>query len=123
MEKEYRMSYVLGGLFYHESLEIYSVFKSCDQDWERTKKTIKDENLLNANRRSSLNRVYREVEIRLKNLTENELKILESGSRAEKKQILWLSCCKTYRLMCEIAVELLYTKAMKRERSFSTKEY
>jgi hypothetical protein len=25
--------------------------------------------------------------------------------------------------MCEIAVELLYTKAMKRERSFSTKEY
>jgi len=118
----YRMSYVLGGLYLQESLIIANEYLK-QGDWEKTKKAILAENQLQTNMKKSSARMYREIELRLKTLSESQLTLLHDGTTEEKRQILWLACCKSYRLIFDVATELLEEKAARGENQLLTSDY
>ena len=122
LTKHYRMSYVLGGLFLNESLIVAGEYTN-QKDWEKTKSQILTENRLQTNMKKSSVRMYREIELRLKTLTDNQLNLLYSGAVEEKRQILWLACCKSYRLIFEMATELFEEKAARGERQLALSDY
>jgi len=116
------MSYVLGGLFLNESLIVAGEYTN-QKDWDKTKSQILTENRLQTNMKKSSVRMYREIELRLKTLTDNQLNLLYSGAVEEKRQILWLACCKSYRLIFEMATELFEEKAARGERQLALSDY
>ncbi|MEA1885304.1 MAG: DUF1819 family protein [Thermotogota bacterium] len=118
----YRMSYVLGGLYLQESLIVADEYIK-NKNWEKTKATILTENRLQTNMKRSSQRMYREIALRLKTLSETQLNLLLSGTAEEKRQILWLACCKSYRLIFEVATELLYEKLSSGEKHLSIPDY
>jgi len=122
LTKHYRMSYVLGGLFLNESLIVAGEYTN-QKDWDKTKSQILTENRLQTNMKKSSVRMYREIELRLKTLTDNQLNLLYSGAVEEKRQILWLTCCKSYRLIFEMATELFEEKAARGERQLALSDY
>jgi hypothetical protein len=116
------MSYVLGGLFRNESLEIIKTYSKY-KDWNKTRETILVENRLNSNMKRTSKRIYHEIELRLKTLTGEQVELLESGTAEEQRQILWLACCKSYALLFEMATELISEKRLIGEKTFTLTEY
>lgn len=118
----YRMSYVLGGLYLNESMIITDEYMQ-HKDWKQTRTVILKENRLQSNKKNSAERMYREIELRLKSLSEAQLKLFYSGTGEEKRQLLWLACCKSYRLIFELASELLEEKAARGEKELAVSDY
>jgi len=119
---DYRMSYVLGGAYSNESLIVIGEYINC-KSWESTRSRILRENLLQTNMKKSSVRMYREIELRLKTLSEGQITLLSSGTAEEKRQLLWLACCKSYRLIFEIASELFEEKEARGERKLHISDY
>jgi len=119
---KYRMSYVLGGLFYTETLKIFKVYSE-EGNWPATRERVLSENRLNANMKRSAKRIYQEIELRLKTLTKEELTLLERGTAEEKRQLLWLACCKSYRFLYELTSELINEKRLTGETVLACSDY
>jgi len=122
MQNEYKMSYLLGGLYYNETILINREF----DDYHETK-TIKDEivkqNLLKTKKERTAKRMASEIIPRIESLTDEQREILKTGSREEKKQILWLACCKTYRFINEFARDILHEYTIAARKKITTNDY
>lgn len=100
------MSFTTGGLFVNESVVIAGLH-TCGQDWEATLAVARQSGAVSAPRAASAQRVMREIVIRLQNLADTELFLLQDGDRGERLAILWLAVCRAYRFVGEFAVELI----------------
>ncbi|HMA77154.1 MAG TPA: DUF1819 family protein [Candidatus Krumholzibacteriaceae bacterium] len=107
--KHYNMSFTAGNLCFSESIIVAEVYDELG-NWINTKKRVLEDNLLQAHRMNSAVRIYREVEARLRNLTEEELGLFLSGSRFEKLCMLWVAVCKRHKLIYEFAKEVVREK-------------
>jgi len=103
------MSFTAGNLCFSESIIVAEVYDELG-NWINTKKRVLEDNLLQAHRMNSAVRIYREVEARLRNLTEEELGLFLSGSRFEKLCMLWVAVCKRHKLIYEFAKEVVREK-------------
>lgn len=118
----YRMSYVLGGIYLNESMIIAGEYRN-QKDWQQTRTVILKENKLQTNMKKSAVRMYQEIVLRLKNLSEEQLALFYSGTGEEKRQLLWLACCKSYRLIFELASELFEEKVARGEKELTLSDY
>ncbi len=121
-DKHYNMAFTAGSFCYNESVIVAEVYDELGE-WERTKDRVLQNNLLQAHKMNSAVRIYREVEERLKQLTENELDLLLSGSRFEKLCILWIAVCKRHQFIFEFAKEVVREKYLHLEMLVTYKDF
>ena len=108
-DEQYVLSFTAGGLLYHESITVAEAYSKCRR-WDETIDQINQQNLLQSRVQSTTVRKLREICNRLKGLSESGIELLINGSRAEQNMLLWLACCKRYRLLAEFAKEVLHDK-------------
>ena len=107
--EQYVLSFTAGGLLYHESITVAETYSKCRR-WDETINQIIDQNLLQSRVQSTTVRKLREICHRLKGLSTEGIELLINGSRSEQNMLLWLACCKRYKLLAEFAKEVLHDK-------------
>ncbi len=76
-------------------------------NWETTRKDVLDNNLLMKDRQATAQRQYSEIELRLKNLSSDQLCILANGSIVDVKAMIWISILCTYEFFNDLMVEVI----------------
>ena len=118
----YRLSFTTGGLYFRESKKIAALYLRIN-DWDEVRKVSLEENLLQANTRSSSVRTYRESSSRLQQLSKDELNLLIESSEQDQRYLLWLAICRQYTLIEEFAVEVLREKFLIMDLSLTHHDY
>jgi hypothetical protein len=118
----YTMSFTTGGLFYQESVAVAEVY-SRDHDWVAAKEYVQGHNLLQARTQSTGARIWREVSMRLKQLTADEMELLVNGSRHEQQTLLWVAVCKRYRFIRDFAIEVMREKILRMDFTLNQQDY
>ena len=103
------LSFTSGGLLYHESVVVAETYATVG-DWNRALICIKEQNLLQSRTTSTAKRKLREVYQRLQELSEAQIQLLICGARVDQKLLLWLACCKRYKLLGDFAREVVREK-------------
>ncbi|MFH2103405.1 MAG: DUF1819 family protein [Chloroflexota bacterium] len=119
---KYKLSFTAASLSISESIKIAEVYMDC-RDWEKTKNTVAENNLLQSRTNSRTIRVLRELIQRLKWLSDEQLTLLVEGNLQEQKYLLWFAVCKTYALIKEFAVEVLRDKFLSLHLEISEFDY
>lgn len=94
-----------------ESLAVAQEF-ALHGDWTRTRENVFLQNLLKKKTQSSSQRVYREIQLRLKTLTKAQLTLLLSSTYQDQIQLLFLAACKSYRFLTDFCTEVLRHKVL-----------
>ena len=118
----YNMSFSSGGLFFNESLGIAEIYLE-NKDWKLVRDKVLKNNILQARTKSSLERTTREIIPRLRLLTDNQLRLLISGSRQEQDSLLWLGICKRHEFIKDFAVEVIREKYLRLNYELTQQEY
>lgn len=121
-KQKYKLSFTAAGLSISESVSIAELHLKY-HDWDQTKQTVKDKNLLQSRTNSRAVRVTRELSQRLRLLTKDQLELLTDGNISEQKYLLWLAICKTYDFIREFAQEVLYDKFLSRNMEITELDY
>src|SRR5262245_26894478 len=105
-DQPYLMSFGTGGLYVNESVAIARLHEA-GADWFDTAVRAREAGAFPVRKSSSAVRSIREMVNLLKQLSSEELQLLESGTRSEQAALLWLAACRAYRFIGEFAVEVL----------------
>jgi hypothetical protein len=90
---------------------------------EKVENQVKNENLIKARTKSSVQRVYQELAPRLQTLSTEQLELLVESSIQEQKQILWYAVCKRYAFIREFANEVLHEKFLRFDYTLTDLDY
>ncbi len=119
---KYRMSFTVGGLFYQEAVSAVDLYVK-SKDWTNVREEILKTNLFQSRTQNSLERICREVLSRLKLLSSEQLKIIQTGSRQEQLQRLWIAVCKRYSFIRDFAVEVIREKFLLMDYVLTEEDY
>ena len=120
--QKYKLSFTAASLSISESVIVADVDLAC-KNWDETKATIKEKNLLQARASSSGIRVLHELMQRLRELSDLQLELLVDGTVEEQKQLLWFAVSKTYSYIQEFAIEVVREKFMSLNFELSSLDY
>ena len=118
----YILSFTGASLAISESVKIAETYLQL-RDWDAVKDKVKSENLLQSRTQSSIQRVYQELEPRLKELNQEQLELLVEGSLQEQKQLLWYAVCKRYAYIREFAIEVIHEKIIRMDYELTDFDY
>jgi Putative inner membrane protein (DUF1819) len=118
----YSMSFTTGSLFRHESVQVAELFLK-DQDWNKVRRKVISENLIQFRTINTLKRVCQEVISRLKTLSPDELTILVHSSTQEQGYLLWLATCRRYKFIEDFAVEILRERYLTLKKDLPYEEF
>ncbi len=119
---KYRMSFTVGGLLYQEAVSAADLYIK-SKDWANVREEILKTNLFQSRTQNSLERICREVLSRLKLLSSEQLKIIQTGSRQEQLQILWIAVCKRYSFIRDFAIEVIREKFLLMDYPLTEEDY
>ncbi len=102
----YKMSFVVGGLFLNESIELVHLHDAAT-DWDRTRELALTRGIISLPKEASRRRTLREIISRLSKLTETQLLHFAQSDRMDQQSLLWLAICREYRFVQEFAVEVV----------------
>jgi len=122
LKTQYSMSFSTGGLFYNESLLIVDGYFSTN-DWTLTRKSALEKNSIQSRTESSVKRRVREICSRLELLSQQQLTLIQDGSRSEQQYLLWLAICKRHIFIQEFAVEIIREKFLRMDVLLNVQEY
>lgn len=105
-KRKYKLSFSTGGLFQNESVELGALYLQL-RNWKKHREKVFSENLLQERAKSSLKRVYAEMCLRLKCLSDEEIEFLVDTNEQEQRNILWIAVCRCYQFIGEFATEVL----------------
>lgn len=111
-EKTYRLSLTGVQFALNETLLIANEFFK-HKNWDKSKKEVIENYLLGSDNRRSNVRKFREIKIRLQNLTQQELNILIEGTTEDQKAMAYLAICKTYPILHQYVVEVIRQKILR----------
>lgn len=103
---KYLLSFTTMSLNIYETGEVAKLYLKY-KNWDEVRKMIIDENYLQKGAMSTLKRQFIEIKRRLNNLTEEELNYLANND-FEAKYIVMLAAFKTYEMIYDFAIEILY---------------
>lgn len=103
---KYTLSFLVGGLYYNESIVLTNLYKQLD-DWKLVRKEVLDKNLLQTRMQSSSKRMVREILNKLMLLSDDELAFLISGIEKDQKLLLWISTCRRYTFIRDFTIEVV----------------
>ncbi|NTC84591.1 DUF1819 family protein [Agrobacterium tumefaciens] len=103
----YKMSFVVGGLFLNESIELVHLHDAA-ADWNETRELALARGITSLPKAASRRRTLREIISRLSKLNETEIRhFAEAGERTDQQSLLWLAVCREYRFVQEFAIEVV----------------
>lgn len=121
-DTQYAVSFTCGALLAPESVKVANVYAQCSS-WEETRKLCLADNLLQAARTKTLQRLTQEIIGRLKTLKDDELLFLADADFSEQKYVLWLALCRRYALIGDFAREILHEFFASRKNSLTVDDY
>ena len=121
-DTQYAVSFTCGALLAPESIRVATVYAQCSS-WEETRKLCLADNLLQAARTKTLQRLTQEIIGRLKTLKDDELLFLADADFSEQKYVLWLALCRRYALIGDFAREVLHEFFASRKNSLTVDDY
>ena len=80
------------------------------KDWDATRKSVLDQNLLNKVKQATFTREFSEIKKRLSLLTSGQLNLMITGSLDDAKAMILLSLAKLYAYFKEFVAEVLCNK-------------
>ncbi|MGO7450545.1 DUF1819 family protein [Rhizobium ruizarguesonis] len=106
-DQHYKMSFVVGGLFLNESIDVVNLHKS-SADWSQTRQMALGDSITSLPKAASRHRIIREIASRLSKLNDGELRFFgETRDRTDQQALLWLAVCREYRFVYEFAKEIV----------------
>lgn len=106
----YKMSFVTGGLFLNESIEVARLHTPAES-WEDTIRRALEMGVSSLPKAASRRRTLREIVNRISTLGDEELSFLvEDADRQDQQALLWLAACRAYRFVREFAAEVIHER-------------
>lgn len=106
----YKMSFVTGGLFLNESIEVARMHNP-GEAWDETIRRALEHGVSSLPKAASRRRTLREIVNRISTLDEEELSFLvEEADRPDQQALLWLATCRAYRFVREFAAEVIHER-------------
>ena len=106
----YKMSFVTGGLFLNESIEVARMHNP-GEAWDETIRRALEHGVSSLPKAASRRRTLREIVNRISTLGEEELSFLvEEADRQDQQALLWLATCRAYRFVREFAAEVIHER-------------
>jgi hypothetical protein len=122
MNSKYSITFISRGLLVQQSLDITDLYLKL-HDWQKVRQQTLASNLLQTKTLPTAKNLSTEIISRLKKLTENELILLGSASKDEQCYLLWMAVCKRYKLLFELAVEVLHEKYLRADLILTYEDY
>lgn len=120
--KKYLLSFTAASLSLNESVRIAEMFQDIG-NWSDVRNKLFQDNLLQSRTNSRTVRVAQELIKRLKRLNIHQVELLVEGNLLEKKYVLWLSVCKTYKFIEEFSTEVVHEKYLSRNFKITDLDY
>lgn len=117
----YNLSFTSGGLLFEESnAYINSIIdvEACLRGDERP-----DYNVLPVNSEKSRKRIKVELDKRLRNLDKEHIAFLQEANENDQRILLFLAICKTYDIITEFCIEVVYKKWQSFNLELSTYDF
>ena len=106
---KYRLSFGTGNAYLNESNLILKKYLE-NKDWRETEKYSIDNNILQTNTLSSTKRIFREISLRLKSLSNEEREFFIRSNYVDQSILIWISICRTYKFIGDFASMIISEK-------------
>lgn len=117
----YNLAFTTGALLYSETMEYINHIENYNEFL--TKEASPDYLVISTNSESSKKKFKSEIDKRLRNLNEDYLEMLKTGEEMEQKIVLFLAICKTYKIITEFCLEVIYKKWKKFDKDLTTYDF
>lgn len=117
----YNLAFTAGALLFKES-QIFIQAIDYTEDYLNNEFSV-DSDVLVTNAESSRKRIKSELDKRLKNLDIDYLNKFSLFTEQDQKVILFLAICKTYTIITEFALEVVYNKWKNFDNELSTYDF
>ena len=102
----YRLSFGSNRLLVKEASDIINLYLELS-DWSKVKEQATEDNILGYETKSSIKRVVHEHCVRLKQLSEEEIKFFSEVDLNDRTLLCWLSVCRTYPLVGDFTSQII----------------
>ena len=106
---KYRLSFGTGNAYINESDLILKKYLE-NKDWKETEKYSIENNILNTNNLGSAKRIFREISLRLKSLSNEEQEFFIRSNYVDQSILIWISICRTYRFIGDFSSMIILEK-------------
>ena len=106
---KYRLSFGTGNAYINESNLILKKYLE-NKDWKETEKYSIENNILNTNKLVSAKRIFREISLRLKSLSNEEQEFFIRSNYVDQSILIWISICRTYRFIGDFSSMIILEK-------------
>ena len=106
---KYRLSFGTGNAYINESNLILKKYLE-NKDWRETEKYSIENNILQTNTLSSSKRIFREISLRLKSLSQQEQEFFIRSNYVDQSILIWISICRTYKFLGDFASMIISEK-------------
>lgn len=118
---KYSLAFTTGALLYSETMEYVAHIE--DYHEFLNEKIAPDYMVISTNSESSKKKFKSEIDKRLRNLNEGYLGMLKTGEEIDRKIVLFLAICKTYKIITEFCLEVIYKKWKKFDKELTTYDF
>lgn len=105
----YRLSFGTGNAYINESNLILKKYLE-NKDWKETEKYSIENNILQTNSLSSAKRIFREISLRLKSLSNEEQEFFIISNYLDQSILIWIAICRTYKFIGDFATMIISEK-------------
>ena len=106
---KYRLSFGTGNAYINESNLILKKYLE-NKDWKETEKYSIENNILQTNSLSSAKRIFREISLRLKSLSNEEQEFFTKSNYVDQSILIWISICRTYKFIGDFSSMIISEK-------------
>ena len=106
---KYRLSFGTGNAYINESNLILKKYLD-NKDWRETEKYSIENNILQTNTLSSSKRIFREISLRLKSLSQQEQEFFIRSNYVDQSILIWISICRTYKFIGDFSSMIISEK-------------
>ena len=106
---KYRLSFGTGNAYINENNLILKKYLE-NKDWRETEKYSIENNILQTNTLSSSKRIFREISLRLKSLSNEEIEFFIRSNYVDQSILIWISICRTYKFIGDFASMIISEK-------------
>lgn len=106
-DTRYKFNFTAGSAMLNEMQSVAEELVACDGDWSQTAEQVMSKNLMHKEKPSTNRRYFSLMQERLRELNDDELKLLIEGAMPVKRQMILLAICKSHSLVFDFISEMI----------------
>lgn len=118
----YRLSFTAAAFKFPESIRLAETYHE-RKDWKVVREMTFADDLLQRAKYKTIKSEFRELEVRLKTMTDNELAFLLDTDSVSQRQLLWVAICRTYPFIRQFTMEVIRPNYQRFEWTISETDY